>query len=193
MGRDISYQRWLALGLFVLVLLLVGFIFIKPLISNGLEYYEQKKELTFRLHRSKQFVAKKDQLLVNIERIKDQYQQQNYFSTQDTVALASADLQRFIKSTIAEAGGELTSTQVLPGTSEDRFNRITVKVRMSGDVEVLRSVLHKIESTRPIMIVNQIDIRPIRGRRNRKTRKIEPSNKLNINFQAIGFMRAKQS
>jgi len=64
---------------------------------------------------------------------------------------------------------------------------------MSGDVEILRSVLHEIESSSPIMIVTQLDIRPVRGKRNRKTRKIEPSNKLNINFQAIGFMRARPS
>lgn len=192
-GSEISYQRWFALGLLVFVLLLVVFIFVIPLVSTGLEYNEQKTELSFRLQRSKQFVAKKDKVLENIERIKNQYQQQNYFSTQETVALASADLQRFIKTTIAQAGGQLTSTQVLPGTSADRFNRITVKVRMSGDVEILRSVLHQIESSRPIMIIDQIDIRPVRGQRNRRTRKIEPSNKLNINFQAIGFMRAKQS
>jgi len=129
----------------------------------------------------------------NIESIKQQYTDQNYFSTQNTVALASADLQKFIKSTISAAGGQLTSTQVLPSKQEEGFNKITLKVRMSGDVEILRSVLHEIESSSPIMIVTQLDIRPVRGKRNRKTRKIEPSNKLNINFQAIGFMRARPS
>jgi len=64
---------------------------------------------------------------------------------------------------------------------------------MSGDVEVLRSVLYEIESAVPVMVVDQIDIRPVRGKRNRKTRKIEPSSKLNINFQATGFMRAESS
>jgi general secretion pathway protein M len=36
-----------------------------------------------------------------------------------------------------------------------------------------------------------LDIRPMRSVRNRQTRQIEPSNGLNINFQAIGFMRAQ--
>jgi general secretion pathway protein M len=62
---------------------------------------------------------------------------------------------------------------------------------MAGDAEILRSVLYEIESSVPVMIVDQIDIRPVRGKRNRKTRKIEPSSKLNINFQATGFMRAE--
>jgi len=52
-------------------------------------------------------------------------------------------------------------------------------------------VLYEIESSVPVMIIDQIDIRPVRGKRNRKTRKIEPSSKLNINFQATGFMRVE--
>ena len=191
--NDISYQRWLALGLLVLVLLLVIFVVISPLVSTGLEYYEQKQELAFRLQRSINIVARKDSVAENVERIKQQYQQQNYFSTRDTEALTSADLQKFIKTAISKAGGQLTSTQVLPGRNEDGLNRVTVKVRMSGDIEALRSVLQDIESSMPVMIVDQIDIRPVRGKRNRKTRKIESSNQLNINFQVAGFMREKLS
>ena len=193
MKDDIMYQRWLALGLLLFVFMLIIFVAIVPLVSTGLDYYQQKKELIFRLQRSKQIVARKETVLADIKSIKQQYQEQNYFSTQDTVALASADLQKFIKSTISSAGGQLTSTQVLPSVSENGFNRISVKVRMSGNAEVLRSVLYEIESAVPVMIVDEIDIRPVRGKRNRKTRKIEPSSKLNINFQATGFMRAESS
>ncbi len=188
--NDISPQRWLALGLLGLVILCVIFIIIVPLVSMGLENNQQKQELIFRLKKAKQVVARKDSVLANIEQIKKKYLAQNYFSTRDTEALASADLQKLIKSAITEAGGQLTSTQVLPGlATENGFNRIVVKVRMSGDMEALRSVLHEIESSRQIMVIDQIDIRPVRGRRNRRTRKIEPSSKLNINFQVAGFMR----
>ncbi len=193
MLNDISPQRWLALGLFVTVMLLVVFIAIVPLVSTGMDYYEQKQELIFRLQRATKVVARKDAVVAENERIKQKYQGQNYFSTRDTVALASADLQKLIKTSISEAGGQLTSTQVLPSSSKDSFSRVTVKVRMTGDIEALRTVLHEIESSVPMMIVDQLDIRPVRGRRNRRTRKIEPSNKLNINFQVAGFMRAKVS
>ena len=193
MKDEIMYQRWLALGLLLFVFMLIIIVAIVPLVSSGLDYYQQKQELTFRLQRSKQIVARKQTVLKDIKNIKLQYQQQNYFNTQNTVALASADLQRFIKATISSAGGQLTSTQVLPSTSGIGFKRISVKVRMSGDAEILRSVLYEIESAVPVMVVDHIDIRPVRGKRNRKTRKIEPSSKLNINFQATGFMRAESS
>jgi len=189
MDKDKLHQRWLAVGLLVLLVIIISFFTIVPLLSTGLDYYEQKNDLLFRLKRSKQIASKKDYIEENIEQIKAQFKKQNYFSTRDTVALASADIQRFIKSTISKAGGQLTSTQVLPSSNKDGFNKITVKVRMSADVNALRDILYEIEASTPIMIVEQLDIRPVRGKRNRKTRKIEPSNKLNINFQASSFMR----
>lgn len=187
--NDVSYQRWMALGLLGLVVLLIIFIVIIPVVSAGIEYSEQKQGLIFRLQRAKQIVARKDSVKENIQRIKQQYETQNYFITRDTEALASADLQKLIKTAISEAGGQLTSSQVLRQIADSGFKRIAIKVRMSGDIEILRSVLHDIESSMQIMIVDQIDIRPVRGKRNRKTRKMEPSNKLNINFQVAGFMR----
>jgi general secretion pathway protein M len=192
-NNEIAYQRWLALGLLFFVIILIVIIAIVPLVSTGMEYHDQKNELVFRLQRSKQIIARKERVAETIESLKEQYQEQDYFSTQDTVALASADLQKFIKSTISQAGGQLTSTQVLPSTKKNGFNRITIKVRMTGDSDVLRNVLHEIESSSPVMIIGQIDIRPVRGKRNRKTRKIESTNKLTINFQTTGFMRVKPS
>lgn len=191
MTNEMSYQRWLAVGLLAMLLLLVIFAAVVPLISAGLAYHEEKQDLAFRLRRYQQIADKKASVAENIERIKQEYRAQGYFSNRDTVALASADLQKFIKAAVTQAGGELTSTQVLPSRNKSGFNEISIKVRMSGDIEVLRNTLHEIESTVPIVIVDEIDIRPVRGRRNRKTRQIEPSNQLNVNFQAISFMKAE--
>jgi len=189
MMNDMTQQRWLALGLLGLLVFLFIFLIITPLVSMGLDNYEQKQELIFRLQKAKRIVARKNSVISNIEQLKKKYQAQNYFSTRNTEALASADLQKFIKSAIAQAGGQLTSTQVLPHIEENGFNRIVVKVRMSGEIDVLRRVLYEIETSTQVMVVDQIDIRPVRGRRNRKTRKIQPSNQMNINFQVAGFMR----
>ncbi|MGR9053918.1 MAG: type II secretion system protein GspM, partial [Gammaproteobacteria bacterium] len=111
---------------------------------------------------------------------------------QSTAALASADLQQVIKNAIASAGGRLTSTQVLPSKTEGEFTLIAVKVRMSCDIEALRTVLHRIETAVPLLVIDELDIRPERGRRNRKTRQIEPSNSMNVSFQVSSFM-SKQS
>ncbi len=190
MLNDMPKQRWIALGLFFLVLILVIFLAIVPAVSAALEYNEQKQELAFRLQRAKRIVDKKDSVLKNIASLEQQYQQQNYFNTRETVALASADLQKIVKSAISQAGGQLSSTQVLPSKSRNGLNKVVVKVRMVGDIEVVRSVMHEIETAVPLLVIDQFDARPVRGKRQRKTRKILPDNKININFQVTAYMRA---
>jgi general secretion pathway protein M len=192
LNNNPQVQRWLAVSLLVLVLILIGLIVVVPIISKGLELYETKENLAFSLKKYEQILAGKNAIVGNIAAIKQQHEEQGYFNTQGTSALASAQMQEFIKQAIVQAGGQLSSTQVLPSVeNKEKFNRITVSVRMTGNIEVLRDVLYKLETATPLIVIEQLDIRPMRSVRNRITRQIEPSNGLNINFQAIGFMRSQ--
>jgi general secretion pathway protein M len=184
-------QRWLAVGLLTFIVLLVLSLIVIPLISKGLDLHDKKEDLSFTLKKYETILAGKNAIISNIEAIKQQHEEQGYFNTQGTSALASAQMQEFIKQAIVQAGGQLSSTQVLPSTSKDKFNLITISVRMTGNIEVLRSVLYKLETATPLIVIEQLDIRPMRSIRNRMTRQIEPSNGLNINFQAVSFMRAQ--
>lgn len=182
-------QRWLAVGLLLVVILLVSLAVVMPVINKGMELREAKNNLVFRLQQYERILAKKDAVIANMSAIKEQHQTRGLLNTQDTGALASAEVQAFIKKVIVEAGGQLSSTQALPVSTKNAFSRIPVSVRMTGNSEVLRTVLYKIETSTPLIIINQIDIRPMRGVRSRVTRQIEASNELNINFQAVSFMR----
>ena len=194
-------QRWLAIGLLVAAILIVGSVVIVPLVNKGLELHEAKNNLVFRLQQYERILARKDAVVASMNAIKQQYQERGLLNSQGTDALASAEVQEFIKQAIIEAGGQLSSTQALPvsavslspaskqSAAKSEFSRVAVSVRMTGNSEVLRAVLYKIETSAPLIIINQIEIRPMRGIRNRVTRQIDPSNELNINFQAVSFMR----
>ena len=189
LANNWTTQRWLAVGLLISVVLIVSLAFIVPLMNKTFELNEAKNSLVFRLEQYQRILAKKDAVIASMEKIKEQHDEQGYFNSQETDALASAEMQEFIKKAIVDAGGQLSSTQAIPVSTKDDFNRITVRVRMTGNSEVLRAVLYKIETSAPLIIVDQIDIRPMRGVRNMKTRQIDPSNDLNVNFQAVSFMR----
>ncbi|MDD5319013.1 MAG: type II secretion system protein GspM [Methylococcales bacterium] len=184
-----AHQRWFAVGLLVAVILIFSMTVIAPLVSKGMELHDAKNSLVFRLQQYERISAKKESVIASMATIKQQHDKQGYFNSQKTDALASAEMQEFIKKTIVDAGGQLSSTQALPVSNDDKFSRITVRVRMRGNSEVLRAVLYKIETSTPFIIINQLDIRPMRGSRNRTTRQFEPSNELNVNFQAVSFMR----
>ncbi|MGD0961805.1 MAG: type II secretion system protein GspM [Methylomonas sp.] len=191
------YQRWLAVGL--LVFLLLGFILaaLIPLFSSAMEYYDEKNDLMFRLRRQQKIVAQKDSIAANLAAIKLQAQQQNYFINRPTEALASADLQEIVKTAVSDAGGQLTSTQGLPGKVENGFNRVAVRVRMTANIETLRNILQTFAGSVPILIVDQLDITPTRATpaRNRPVgakadAKSETSGQLNVSFQVVCFMRS---
>ncbi|MFA5016346.1 MAG: type II secretion system protein GspM [Methylobacter sp.] len=182
-------QRWLAVTLLVAAILIVSLAVIVPLANKGLELLDAKNNLVFRIQQYERILARKDAVIASMIAIKEQYQKRGLLNRQSTGALASAEVQEFIKKVITEAGGQLSSTQALPLSTKNEFSRITVSVRMTGNSEVLRAVLYKLETSTPLLIINQIEIRPMRGVRSRATRQIEPSNELNINFQAVSFMR----
>jgi general secretion pathway protein M len=199
-GRDealtAKQQRWLAVGLLVIVSLIAGLLIIVPVVSKGLTLNDTKNNLIFKLQQYERILAKKDAVIASRDHVKQQSEVQNYFNKQETEALASAEMQKFIKDIIASAGGQLSSTQTIPSTeiannSSAKFNRIIVRVSMTGGSTVLRSVLYKIENSVPLMIIDQIDIRPMRGRRNRVTGLVDASNELVVNFQVVSFMRKK--
>lgn len=187
-----NYQRWAAVGLLVVVLLVFVLAVLTPLIRAGLEYHDEKSDLLFRLQRHQKIAARKEGVAQSLESIKQQFDEQGYFSNRDTEALASADLQNIVKTAVSDAGGQLTSTQGLPGKVENGFNRVAVRVRMTGNIETLRAVLHSISVSVPVLIVDQLDINPVRGVRNRSTNQIEPNAQLNVSFEVVSFMRSEE-
>ena len=193
LSADQLQQRALAVGLLVVVTLIVILVIIVPLVSMKMEFKDTKESLVLKLQQYERILAKSDAVTASMQNITSAQETQEYFNRQATDALASADMQEFIKKTIVEAGGQLSSTQALPVINKENFKRITVSVRMTGSSQVLRAVLYKIETSEPLIIINQFDIRPMRGARNPVTRQMEPSNELNINFQALSFMRSSAS
>ncbi|SJM95759.1 type II secretion system protein GspM [Crenothrix polyspora] len=182
-------QRVLALGLLVVVIFLLAALIITPIVSKGLALRETKESLVFKLQKYERILAKKDTVLKSMAKIRAQHLEQDYFNKEKTPSLASAGLQELVKKAVVDSGGQLSSTQALPETEKDKFTLITVSVRMTGTMETLRSVLYKLETATPLIVIDQMDLRPMRGKRNRLTRKLEPSNDLNVNFQAVSFMR----
>ncbi|MGH8550094.1 MAG: type II secretion system protein GspM [Methylococcales bacterium] len=182
-------QRFLALSLFILGIILVLGLIVVPLVDAAASYDEDIEDLQFKLLRYKRIVAGREKVLQHLDTLKRRQGDGDQFSNRATPALASADLQQLIKKAVVDSGGRLISTQVVPEQEEEHFIKISVKVRMSGDTAALRNVLYEIETARPMLIVDDLTIRGTSGRRDRRTRKILPSNELNVNFDVSGFMR----
>lgn len=185
--NDMINKRWIALGVLVLVILVLFFLIFLPLLLIWMGSYQQTSELVFRLHRQQSVLEIKEDVSKNLADIKKQFQLQNYFSVQETESLASAELQNIIKMAVAQNGGQLVSTQGLPSESYKQLFKVIVSVRLVTNMEALASVLSYLESNNPVMVIDQLDISPIRSYKSNNA--VNHGYSLNVNFKVFSFMR----
>jgi general secretion pathway protein M len=187
----VNQSRLAALGLLLAVLGVLAFGVVAPLVGLSREYGESIEDLKFRLERLQKTASGKDALLQRLERMRAEGQNDTRYLEKNTAALASAELQTRIKQAVGDAGGELTSTQVIPERTEEQFTRIAVKVRMNGSTDVLRQVLHSFETAKPYLFIENLNIRPIRMPRNPAAKNPQIPDRLSVDFDVVGYMQAQ--
>ena len=187
-----NQQRWLALSLLVLVIVLLVLMIIWPLIDQAVQNNQKIDNLTMRLQRYKQVAAGKNQVIEKLEAIKASQSQNNQFFKDQSYALASADLQQLVKDAINQVGGVVTSTQVIAAKNKGQFAQVGLRVQLSANVAALKDILYKLESTRPILIVDSLRIRSSKGKYDRKLRKRVETDQLTITLEVSGYMQHKE-
>jgi general secretion pathway protein M len=187
-------SRLLALGLLAGIAGLFFIVAVLPVLEQRAEYAASIENSIFRLQRLNSLVAKKDYWQAELDRAKQQDQQEFQFISRETSSLASADMQAQIGEIIKEARGELISTQTLPDELEEKFVRVGIKVRMTGSTRTLRKVLYYVkatyfDSTKPALFVQSLSIRPIRLSQTLSDGSVAPvMEKLSIEFDVVGYM-----
>mgnify|MGYP006275299393 CR=1 FL=1 len=185
----INLERLGAIGLLFGIFLLGFMILVYPFINLTNGYRDTLEKERFKLQKLEHVAALKEPLKQRLENIKSLSGKNEAFLPTTTAALASADLQTRIKETVAEAGGELASTQVIPEKAEDNITRVGVKVRLNGSTSVLRNILHSFESGKKALFIDNLNIRPIRMPMNPQGKNQGVDDKLSVDFDVIGYMQ----
>lgn len=188
-----TQQRFLALALLILPALLVYFALVAPYLGWLRSNQERIADLKFQLERLSRTAAEEPRWRARLEAVQAHQASERHYLSGGTPALASAELQKHLSEIIRAAGGELTSTQVLPHRQEERFTRIAVLVRFTSSTQSLREVLHRIESNYPLLMVESLTIRALPGRLDPNTRKLLPADRLNVDMEVEGYMSAPPS
>jgi len=182
-------QRWVAVGLFFSVVALVAAAIFIPWYNAINKTMEDIDSLVFRIKRYERVISSRDQVLSAIEHGRTEINELRYLYMQETPSLAAAELQKRLKDIINSAGGELNSTQVLPQKEENGLLSIAVKVKVVGDMEMLRSLLYEIDIEKPLMSINQISIVPSSKRVGKKRLSAEKSGMVTITLDVVGYMK----
>ena len=104
-------------------------------------------------------------------------------------ALVAADLQNRIKGIVDARGGQLTSTQILAAKDEAELRRIGIRVQMTATVDALYRIFYDLESGKPFLFLDNIDIRQRRARRRRK--EAADDSNLAVRFDIYGYLRTE--
>jgi general secretion pathway protein M len=82
------------------------------------------------------------------------------YPSSDDRAAVSATLQNSVREIVASAGLSVTNSQVLPIKQEQGFDRIGVKLTVTGTIESLDAALMELTAYLPLLLVESIEIFP---------------------------------
>ncbi|PLY14743.1 MAG: hypothetical protein C0631_09465 [Sedimenticola sp.] len=111
-----------------------------------------------------------------------------FYLREGTDALAGAELQQRIKTAIEKTNGNLVSTQLLTSAGQQAsVPKVTVKLRMRGDTSDLLNVVHELESSKPLLFVEDLSARGSKSNAGNR------QEILDINLTLSGFMYKRQA
>lgn len=151
----------------VLTLLIPALLLLRGLFglaSVGAAYASERSRIEPRLARLQGLLNEQALLARRSEEAERLLRQLAYPADQDVTALAAA-LQADVRQLMDAAGMEVSNSQVLPARQEDLFERVIVKLTVSGTTEAFSTALAALSAQRPQLLIEELDAFPERNSR----------------------------
>jgi general secretion pathway protein M len=147
----------LAVGLCFVVLAVFYTVIVSPLAGlyeSGSQTLRERKELVQRLQVSAH----------ELPRLRREAEEARanggaLLLTGSSATVAAATLQSTMKKLVESGGARLSSAEILSPENRDQYQRVGIHVQFGGDLRLLMSVLRGIETARPVMFIDNVEIR----------------------------------
>jgi general secretion pathway protein M len=179
-------RRLLALALLVLTLGAVFSFTVLPVLLANQHYQDTIAGMEDRLQQLQRATATGDTLQPQYEQLKRWQTTDAQYLESTSPALAAAELQRLIKRIVVAKNAQVMSTQILTTRQEEGFDRVSLKVRIRGELENIVQAFYVIETADPFVFLDNISVRASTGRRVRGH--TAPRQTLDIDMEMIGYM-----
>jgi general secretion pathway protein M len=133
------------------------------LVAVGAGSAERMADLTPRIARLQGLMAHDASLRDAAGEVSARLEALGYAPGQDPTAVA-AELQAQVRRVLAEAGLEVSNSQVLPARKEESFDLVGLKVTAKGSLPALDAALAGLGAFRPLLLVESLDVFPERSR-----------------------------
>jgi len=184
-------NRLTAILLFVIVVILVYLLGFHWFILRHLEYGSEISDLSSQLGRFERVAGQKKQYLELLQSLEERKSDQNLFLAGGDFNEAAAEMSEQLSQLIniqAEDSCQIVSRQPVRPRVQERFEKVTVNVRMRCGIEDFEKVLYALETSVPMVIADEVTI--IKPRSRRRTRDSETTSEtaLDIRFNMSGYL-----
>jgi general secretion pathway protein M len=185
-------NRLAAILLFVIAVLLVYLLCFHWFILRHREYSAEISDLSDQLGRYQRVAAQKPQYEELLSQLESRKADANLFlegeDFNEAAAGMSERLSRMID-TQAESTCQVVSRQPVRPRVQERFEKVTVNVRMRCGIEDLKKILYSLETSIPMVIADEVTVIKPRARRRSNQQANQTNTMLDIRFNMSGYLR----
>jgi general secretion pathway protein M len=178
------------LVLIVVVIMVYMLMFHWFIIRHG-EYSSDLGDLREQLARFESVAAMRESAEETLASIRDSRSDASLFLNQqdfnEAAAAMSERLGQMVR-TQAEEDCQIVSRQPVRSRVEERYEKVTVNVRMRCQPADLLQIMYKLETEVPMMIVDELNITRPRARRRSGGQIVEVAESLDIRFNMSGYL-----
>lgn len=183
-------SRLVAILLFVIVLILVYLLCFHWFILRHLEHGREIGALAEQLGRYQRVAMQKSDYEQRLQELQERKSDESLFLEGNDFNEAAAQMSERLSQMIrvqAEESCQIVSRQPVRSRVEERFQRVTVNVRMRCEIEDLKKVLYALETSVPMIIADEVTVIKPRARRSSRNRSVS-NNILDIRFNMYGYL-----
>ena len=188
---DQGSNRRAAILLFVITVILVYLLCFHWFIVRHRDYGTEISDLSVQLGRYQRVAAQKTQYESMLQDLENRQSDESLFLEGGDFNEAAAEMSERLGQMIntqAEDTCQIVSRQPVRPRVQERFQKVTVNVRMRCGIEDLKKVLYALETSVPMVIADEVTVIKPRTRRRAKNQANPARTTLDIRFNMSGYL-----
>jgi general secretion pathway protein M len=185
-------NRLAAVLILVILAIMVYLLCFHWFILRHLDYNSEIADLSDQLGRFERVAAQRTEYETLLQALQERKADENLFLSGNDFNEAAAGMSERLSQMItvqADDSCQIVSRQPVRPRVQERFEKVTVNVRMRCGVEDLKKVLHSLETGVPMIIADEVTVIKPRSRRRRSSNQNAASGVLDIRFNMSGYLR----
>jgi general secretion pathway protein M len=184
-------NRLTAVLLFVITIIMLYLLCFHWFIMRHLDYGNEISELSTQLGRFQQVAAQRPEYESLLQSLENRESNENLFLEGGDFNEAAAEMSERLSQMIntqAEDTCQIVSRQPVRPRIQERFQKVTVNVRMRCGIEDLKKVLYMLETSVPMVLTEELTIIKPRARRRTNSPAAQTQTALDIRFNMSGYL-----